>query len=249
MDGVKAVHIFEVILMKDKLSMIGVMFCIGCILVFVAFMLAIAITKETEDMVNQQDSDLIDLYYQQEKIDYAKDKSIETPVYSVEGEDGKTVNYTGKNIDCVLHLDSIGVSVPVMKGNADRDLELYRTVVANDKMKLFSTVYGIMGHHARDMSVSLGGIDKLKVGDKLRLEKGQQIVEYKVTQSVAKYADNCDYLFKPVYGTTVYLFTCDYSLAGSQVAYRVVKCEPVEKMEVEKDGKDPVSSVRSTESG
>lgn len=203
-----------------KWQKVGIVFVIICVFVAIAFLIAVLITAERSRRVHKQDKDLVDFYYEED--DEFSKKQI-----ALDDGRGNKVIYSGGDIDCVLYLDTLGVVLPVMKGNTDRDLALFRTVVSNNKMILGATNYGIMGHHARDMSVSLAGIDRLRVGDPVKIVKDDKEFVYSVTGSVASYADNCDFLFNPKSGDTVYLFTCDYTLAKGRVAYRVVTCSPV----------------------
>lgn len=228
--------------MKTKLKKIGIIFVVLCILCAFAFLVSVLITLDTSRRVNQQDSDLVDLYYDDSDDEFHKDEII------LDDGRGHNTMYTSKDIDCILYLDTLGVVLPVMKGNTDRDLALFRTVVSNNKMVLGATNYGIMGHHARDMSVSLAGIDRMHLGDTVRIVKGKREYTYSVTGSVASYADNCDFLFNPKSGNIVYLFTCDYSLAKGRVAYRVVTCSPVsQNAETNNDTTGNHAEVQTTE--
>ncbi len=197
--------------MKKVAKKLGIAFVILCVLSFIALLCTIIYTKRHERIVNRQDEDLIDLYH--EDLNPNDEEPIDDTGYSY------------GSVDCILHLDTLGVILPVLKGNTSQNLAYFRTVVSNNRMQLGKTNYGIMGHHAKDMSVSLSGISRLSVGDSVRIEKGNTFYEYSVVSNYAEYAEKCDDLFNPKVGTSVFLFTCDYSLPGSAVAYRIVKCE------------------------
>lgn len=198
--------------MKKVIKKIGVTFVILCILSFTALLCALLYTKRHELIVNKQDEDLIDLY--REDLDQNEELHI------VDGTE-----YSYGNVDCILHLDTIGVTLPVLRGNTSQNLAMFRTVLANNRMQLGVTNYSIMSHHARDMSISLSGISRLRVGDTVQIEKDSIFYEYSVVNNYVEYAEKCDELFNPKAGTSVFLFTCDYTLPGKEVAYRIVKCE------------------------
>lgn len=214
---------------KNILEKLGISFICICLVAFTALVAYVCNVKEIERHVNKEDADLVQLYKDITEVKTSPDLlELTETEYKSETVRGKKVTYDGKNIDCILYLDSINVTLPVMKNNTERDLELYRTVLANNNMILGWTNYGIMGHHARNMSVSLGGLDKLKVGDSVRIEQNNTIYKYKVTSTVANYAEDSNELFRVTSGNLVRLFTCDYSLKGNKVAYRVVTCEPLD---------------------
>ncbi len=171
-------------------------------------------TDKKEQQLNKEDADIIDIY---------KEQSGKIPI---ENANGDIVYISGGDIDCVLYLNSIDVVVPVLKGDTDAYLAMYKTVMANNNMVLNKTNYGIMGHHARDMHVSLGGLDGVKCGDAVTIEQNGTFYEYSVDSIDVRYAKDCGFLFELEGSTDVKLFTCDYSLPGNETAYRIVTCKP-----------------------
>lgn len=199
--------------MKSKIQKIGVTFIVMCILAAFAFILTLFILHNKESKINSIDEQLITLY----STANAKETTIKE-------SSGKKVVYKKSDIDCIIHLKRIGVTLPVLRGNTDRDLSNYRTVLASADMELGKTRYSIMGHHARDMSVSLGGLSSLQKGDKVLIEQGKKKYNYKVSSVTVENAQDRQDLFYADSDTSVYLFTCDYSKGGDKVVYRIVKC-------------------------
>lgn len=209
-----------------------------CIVSFIALLCAILYVKNKELVLNKQDDDLIELYH-------SKDNSIPD-------RDGKrhvagNLVSSGGDVDCVLYLDSLGVVLPVLRGNTEDNLANFRTVVANNRMQLGKTNYGIMGHHARDMNVSLSGISKLNIGDRVKIEKDGAFYEYSVISNYTEYAEKSAELFNPKVGTSVFLFTCDYTMPGSDVAYRIVRCDPVNSNIFDDNEKSSVTIISTEE--
>ena len=199
--------------MKEKIKKIEITFVLICILASVAFLATLYILKTKESKINMIDEQLVNLYL----------SSNSTSEKKIKESSGENVTYRTSDIDSVIYLERIGVTLPVMKGNVDRDLSNFRTVLASTDMVLGKTRYSIMGHHARDMDVSLGGLANLKKGDKVIIEQKKKY-NYKVSSiTIEKAADRQD-LFYADSDTSVYLFTCDYSKGNDSVVYRVVKC-------------------------
>ena len=199
--------------MRVKVKKIGVTFVMMCILAAFAFVLTLFILQNKEARINSIDDQLVKLYL-----------SANAKETTVKEASGKKTVYRKSDIDCVIHLKRAGITLPVLKGNTDRDLSNFRTVLASTGMELGKTRYSIMGHHARDMGVSLGGLGDLQKGDKILIEQGKKKYNYKVSSVTVENAQDRQDLFYADSDTSVYLFTCDYSKGGEKIVYRIVKC-------------------------
>lgn len=199
--------------MRVKVKKIGVTFVVMCILAAFAFVLTLFILQNKESRINSIDDQLVKLYL-----------SANAKETTVKEASGKKTVYRKSDIDCVIHLKRAGITLPVLKGNTDRDLSNFRTVLASTDMELGKTRYSIMGHHARDMGVSLGGLGGLQKGDKILIEQGKKKYNFKVSSITVENAQDRQDLFYADSDTSVYLFTCDYSKGGEKIVYRIVKC-------------------------